>query len=120
LEDAYGRFRAVSIDYALMEKAQNVVVLPARFGWNDVGHWLAMRDLWKQDAAGNAVQGDVLAIDSGDNIIFGKDRLTALLGVSGLVVVQTEDVTLVCAADRAQELRAVLDELKRRGDERYL
>jgi mannose-1-phosphate guanylyltransferase len=120
LEEAYGRMPAVSVDYALMEKARNVVVLPARFSWNDVGHWLAMRDLWTKDSAGNAVRGDVLAVESRDNIVFGEDRLTALLGVSDLVIVQTEDVTLVCAADRAQELRAVLDELNRRGDERYL
>jgi mannose-1-phosphate guanylyltransferase len=120
LEEAYGQMPAVSVDYALMEKARNVVVLPARFSWNDVGHWLAMRELWTKDAAGNAARGDILALESRDNIVFGEDRLTALLGVSDLVVVQTEDVTLVCAADRAQELRTVLDELNRRGDERYL
>jgi mannose-1-phosphate guanylyltransferase/mannose-6-phosphate isomerase len=120
LEDAYDQMPSVSIDYALMEKASNVVVLPASFDWNDVGHWLAMRELWEQDAHGNAARGDVLAVDSHDNIVFGENRLTALLGVSGLVIVQTEDVTFVCSEERAQELRSVLDELKRRGDERFL
>lgn len=120
LEEAYAEMRAVSIDYALMEKAGNVVVLPARFDWNDVGHWLAMRDLWRQDAEGNAARGQLLAKGSSDNIVFGENRLTALLGVSNLVVVHTEDVTLVCAADKAQELRAVLEELENRGEERYL
>jgi len=120
LERAYEGMPSVSIDYALMEKAKNVVVLPARFGWNDVGHWLAMRDLWERDAQGNSARGELLAMDSRDNIVLGEGRLTALLGVSDLVVVQTEDVTLVCSAERSQELRDVLDELKRRGDERYL
>jgi len=120
LEKIYPRIPANSIDYALLEKATNVVVLPAGFDWNDVGHWLSMRDLWPKDASGNALRGPVVAIDSADNIVYGDERLSALVGVSGLIVVQTADATLVCSADRAQDVRKVLDELQDRGDDRFL
>lgn len=110
----------ISIDYALMEHAPNVAVLPAGFGWNDVGHWVAMRDLWPHDADGNAHRGELLALDSHGNTVLGEGRLTALLGVDGLVVVQAEDATLICPADRAQEVRDILAALRERGRDELL
>jgi mannose-1-phosphate guanylyltransferase len=120
LEEAYEISPAISIDYALLENAENVAVLPVDFHWNDVGHWLAMADLWPKDADDNAARGEVLAIQSRNNIVYGPDRLTALVGVEGLVVVQTADATLVCAADRAQDVRRVLDALEAKGLGEYL
>jgi len=115
LERAYRESESISVDYALLEKAENVAVLPVDFRWNDVGSWPAMRDLWSLDEQGNAVRGEVLALDSADCIVHGPDRFTALLGVNNLVVVQTEDATLVCDADRAQDVRKILEELSRRN-----
>lgn len=121
LEEAYEISPAISVDYALLEKAENVAVLPVDFEWNDVGHWLAMADLWPTDADGNATRGgEVLAIQSRDNIVYGPDRLTALVGVEGLVVVQTPDATLVCSAERAQDVRRVLEALEARDLDEYL
>jgi mannose-1-phosphate guanylyltransferase len=120
LKTAYGDLPSISIDYALMERAANVAVLPAAFEWNDVGHWIAMRDLWPRDSAGNAARGRVLALDSGGCIVYGPDRLTALVGIKDLIVVHTPDVTLVCSADRAQDVRRLIEELERSGDDRYL
>ena len=116
LEEAYGVVDSISIDYALMERAANAAVLPVHFVWNDVGHWLAMAELWPADGHGNSSHGRLLALDSKDCIVYGPDRLTALLGVEGLVVVQTADVTLVCAADRAQDVKRLLEELETSGD----
>ena len=117
---SYGDAKAISIDYALLERADNVVVLPADFAWSDLGHWLAMREIWPRDRAGNAARGECLAVDASNNIVLGEDRLTALVGVSDLIVIQTKDATLVCAADQAQEVRRVLELLEQRGEERYL
>lgn len=116
----YAGMPSISIDYALMERAANVVVLPATFDWNDLGHWLAMRELWPRDASGNATRDRLLALDAADNIVLGEGRLTALVGVNDLVVVQTKDVTLVCSADRAQEVRRVLEALESQGDDQHL
>lgn len=115
LQERFATAPSISIDYALMEKADNVLVVDASFGWNDVGHWLAMRDLWPHVGDGNAVRGELLSIDASDNIIYGPDRLTALIGVHGHVVVSTDDVTLVCPADRAQDVKLALERLKSSG-----
>jgi mannose-1-phosphate guanylyltransferase/mannose-6-phosphate isomerase len=115
LQQVYEALPSISIDYALMERADNVAVLPASFEWNDVGHWLALRDLTPKDAAGNAGRGRVVSIDARDNIVHGEGRLTALLGVSDLVVVTTDRVTLVCPADRAQDVKLLLDRAEAEG-----
>jgi len=115
LKLTYEAAPSISIDYALMEKAGNVVVLPASFSWNDVGQWVSMRELWPLDKDGNCSRGEVLALSSQDCVVYGPDRLTALLGVKDLIVVQTEDATLVCDAKRSQDVRLVLEALQREG-----
>lgn len=118
LEERFATAPSISIDYALMEKADNVLVVDATFGWNDVGHWVAMRDLWPDVGDGNAARGDLLSIDASDNIVYGPDRLTALIGVHGHVVVSTGDVTLVCPAERAQDVKLALERLNSSGPNR--
>ncbi len=120
LQEAYAAAESISIDYALMEKSENVAVLPADFGWNDVGQWLAMRELWPSDEAGHSHRGQVLSVDSKDCIVYGPDRLTALLGVEGLVVVHTPDVTLVSRASRSQDVKLLLEKLEQDGFEDLL
>lgn len=117
LKSTYEDAPSISIDYALMEKAENVVVLPAAFTWNDVGQWVSMRDLWPLDKDGNCSRGEVLALSSRDCVVYGPERLTALLGVENIIVVQTEDATLVCDAKRSQDVRLVLEALQREGRE---
>jgi mannose-1-phosphate guanylyltransferase len=111
LEERFAAAPSISIDYALMEKAENVLVVDATFEWNDVGHWLAMRDLWPDAGDGNVARGRILALDASNNIVYGPDRLTALIGVEDHIVVSTGDVTLVCPADRAQDVKLALERL---------
>jgi mannose-1-phosphate guanylyltransferase len=118
-EGAYTRCREVSIDYALLEKSNEVSVMQAPFEWNDVGHWNAMSEVWKTDPDGNATQGPVLALDSKNNIVFGEGALTALIGVDSLIVVRTGDATLVCHRDRAQDLRLLLERLQQPDLDQY-
>ena len=115
LQEGFAGAPSISIDYALMEKADNVLVVDATFGWNDVGHWLAMRDLWPEAGDGNVARGELLSIDASENIVYSPDRLTALIGVHGHVVVSTGDVTLVCPADRAQDVKLALQRLEESG-----
>jgi mannose-1-phosphate guanylyltransferase len=119
LETSFADAPSISIDYALMEKADNVLVVDATFDWNDVGHWLAMRELWPDAGGRNAARGEVLALDSTDNIVYGPDRLTALIGVRDHVVVSTADVTLVCPADRAQDVKLALEKLQDSGADNH-
>lgn len=102
----------ISIDYAVMEKARNIVVCKGAFTWDDVGSWPALEAHLPRDGAGNATTGDVEALDCAGNIVVSEGRLTALVGVRDLVVVQAEGVTLVCHKSRAQELKALLGRLR--------
>jgi mannose-1-phosphate guanylyltransferase len=120
LAAAYARLPAVSIDTGVLERAERVAVVRARFRWTDVGSWAALEPLWTSPGNGrNAVRGRALPIDSHGCLVDSPTRLVALLGVEDLVVVDSPDALLVCRKDRAQDVRLVVDELRRRGLGRY-
>lgn len=114
IEAVYAMVDSQSIDYGVMERAANVMMLPAAFGWSDVGSWGAIPDVLDLDGAGNVViDTETVVIDSHGCVVRG-DKLTALVGVADLVVVDTPDALLVCARERAQEVKQVTEELERR------
>jgi mannose-1-phosphate guanylyltransferase len=115
LKGVYADAPSVSIDYGVMEKAAEVVVLRARFDWNDVGSWEFIRDVHPADDNGNVTVGDHVLVDAADNTIVSSDRTVALLGVDGLAVVDAGDTILVCRRDRVQEVKAIVQLLKQRG-----
>jgi mannose-1-phosphate guanylyltransferase len=118
---AYRRLPAVSIDTGVLERSDKVAVVRARFTWSDVGSWAAVAALWGPDGDGhNALRGSAIPIDSQGCVVDSPKRLVALLGVKDLVIVDTPDALLVCQKDRAQDVRLVVDELRRRGLGRYL
>ena len=102
----------ISIDYAVMEKARNIVLCMGSFAWDDVGSWPALEAHLPKDAQGNATAGDVEVLDGSRNIVVSAGRLTALVGVKDLVVVQADGVTLVCDKSRSQEIKALLAKLR--------
>ncbi len=112
LKRVYERLDKISIDYALMEKADNIVMVRGTFAWDDVGSWPALANHFPADSAGNVVIGDAVTQDAHTNIIYSQGRLTALIGVQDLVVVQAEDATLICPRDQAQQVKKVVEQLK--------
>lgn len=110
-KDAFAGVPADSIDYAVMEKTADAVVVPLDAGWNDVGSWTALRDVSPQDADGNAHQGDVIAIDCRNTYAYGE-RLIALVGLDDVIVVETDDAVMVGRSDRMQEIKQVVARLK--------
>jgi len=109
---------SISIDHGVMEKAENLAVVPGDFGWNDVGSWQSAWELAPRDAQGNAIGPDDLAIDARNNLVRSlgaKKKTIALVGVNDLVVVETDDAILVIPRDRAQDVRLVVDALKKDG-----
>ena len=105
-----------SIDYAVMEKTQDAVVVPLDAGWSDVGSWSSLWEISdKKDVEGNVLRGDVLSQSSRNNFVFAETSLVSLVGVDDLVVVQTKDATLVARRDQVQNVKKVVDELKRSG-----
>ena len=109
--DAFIACPAQSIDYAVMERTDAAMVLPVEIGWNDVGSWSALWDVAERDAAGNACRGDVIAVDSRDSYAYAR-RLVALVGVEGIVVVETDDAVLVARKDKVQQVKEVVAQLK--------
>lgn len=119
LAAGYPTLKKISVDYALMEKSTNVVVVPATFDWDDVGAWPAVANHFPKDAAGNVLRGLAMVEGGADNIVVSADgHLTAVVGASGLVVVHTADATLVCPKDKAQEIKALLKRLEAEPDKR--
>ncbi|MEV5117301.1 MAG: mannose-1-phosphate guanylyltransferase/mannose-6-phosphate isomerase [Stenotrophomonas indicatrix] len=113
-KDAFTAVPSDSIDYAVMEKTADAVVVPLDAGWNDVGSWTALRDVSQQDGDGNAHQGDVIAIDCRNTYAYAQ-RLVALVGLDDVIVVETDDAVLVGKGDRMQEVKTVVAQLKAGG-----
>ena len=124
LEKVYARCPSISVDYGIMEKAPNVALMEARFGWSDVGSWSVLWNLWPKDPEGNVClqggKGRILTLGSSGCVIRGEKNLIAVLGLKDMVVAQAGDAVLVCPRDRAQDVRLVLQELKERGWRKYL
>jgi mannose-1-phosphate guanylyltransferase/mannose-6-phosphate isomerase len=99
------------MDYGIMEKAENVVVVPADLEWSDVGTWEAFYNLLEKDGRGNAVAGRVEDLGSRDCLFFAQDRLVATIGLKDVIVVDTADASLVCHRDRVQEVKNLVERL---------
>ncbi len=105
-----------SIDYAIMEGAEKVAVIPVDIGWSDIGSWASLMEVLAADSAGNVVQGDHIGIDTTNSLIRGNaQRIIATVGVRDLVIVDTPDAVFVCPLDRVQEAKAIVEKLKARG-----
>ncbi|MCC5849478.1 MAG: mannose-1-phosphate guanylyltransferase [Verrucomicrobia bacterium] len=116
LRKRYENLSKISIDYALMEKAKNILMAEGRFEWDDVGSWPALENHFPADDDGNTRIGFTETLDASGNIIYSRDRLTACVGVDDLIVVQAEGVTLVCPKARAQDIKRLVKILHERGD----
>ena len=121
LAEAFPLCENISIDYAVMERESNVSGIPAAdFEWNDVGSWNAVYELLERDVAGNVLGMDSLYLDSRDNFVDARGKLVALLGVQGLVIVDTPDALLVASRERAQQVSEIVKELEKRKREELL
>lgn len=109
----------ISIDYAVMEKASNVAVVPCDLGWSDIGSWNGLRDLVAPDADGNRSLGDAVLIDTRNTFIQSEHHLVAAVGVEDLVIVDTSDAVLVAHKDKTQDVKKVVAHLKQHAHDAY-
>jgi mannose-1-phosphate guanylyltransferase len=112
--DAFGASPDDSIDYAVMEKADRVAVVPVSMGWSDVGSWDALHAISDTDAAGNAHQGEVIAIETSNCLVRSDGARVAMVGVSDLIVVASGDDILILPRGRSQEVKKLIEAMKRR------
>lgn len=111
-EAAFTACPSDSIDYAVMERTRDAVVVPADIGWNDVGSWSALWEVQQRDAEGNAKRGDVYLDNVSNSLVRAESRIVAVVGVKDLVVVETPDAVLVAHKDQVQRVKQVVDHLK--------
>jgi len=111
----FGRCPSDSIDYAVMEKTDNAVVIPLDAGWNDVGSWSALWEVADKCADGNSLKGDVVVHDTRNSYIYSERKLVATVGVENMVVVETDDAVMVAPKDRVQDVKKIVEQLKASG-----
>lgn len=117
LTRAYEAVEKISIDYAISEKADNLVLIPGDFGWNDIGDWKVVYDLRAKNDSGNVIlseddKGHVVCHDSHNNLVHTNDRLIALVGMQDTVVVDTGEILLVMPRDKSQDVKKIVEQLK--------
>ena len=115
VEKYFSTMPSISIDYGVLEKSDRVSLIPCNIGWNDVGSWQAVHEISPKDADGNALQGNVIAVDCRNSLIRSEKRLVAAIGVEDLCVVETADAVLISKNDQTQRVREVVDALHEKG-----
>jgi len=120
IDEKYRKLPSVSIDTGVMERSKKSAVVPVNFRWSDVGSWGSLDEVAKKDNAGNVIGGRVVDIGSQRSIVYGDRRVVATIGLTDMVVVDTPDATLVCPKSRAQDVKKVVEVLKRQGAPEHL
>jgi mannose-1-phosphate guanylyltransferase/mannose-6-phosphate isomerase len=120
LVERYGRLPRVSIDHGVMERLEDLATLPLDAGWSDLGSWEALAEVLEADPGGDRRSGDVVTVETRDNLLWAESGTIAALGVSGLVVVRTGDAVLVLPRARSQEVRRLIERLETEGREELL
>jgi len=118
--ELYRRLPVEVVDRSVMEKTDRLLLVPAAFDWADIGNWAELGDRVHADARGNSVEGEAVLVDTTGSLIFGDRRLIAAIGVEDMIIVDTEDALLVVPRSRAQDVRKVVEALKRARKTRYL
>ncbi len=118
--DSFAKVPDISIDYALMERSDKVATIPCDIGWSDIGSWNAVSELTAEDDNGNRFEGEVLSHGSRNNYVNSEDRLTALVGVEDLLVVDTPDALMIAHKDHAQDVKHIVGQLKSSGHTLHL
>lgn len=120
----YEKADAISIDYAISEKADNLVLIPGDFGWNDVGDWKVVFDLATQNLEGNVVMGErpenAVTVDSENNLIHTNGKMIALVGIKDMIIIDTEEIMMIVPKDSSQDVKKIVEKLKKDGKKEYL
>ena len=112
MRERFTKLPRISFDYAIMEKADRVLVVEATFDWDDIGSWRAVAKYFKNDAEGNAANCEITTLDSTNNLVFNSDGTSiALLGVHNLIVVRTADALLICHRHQAEKIKDLVGKI---------
>ena len=117
----YKKLPAIPIDIALAEKVKKIAVVPADLGWSDIGSWSALYDLLSNNKKGKVIsRGHHLGFDDKNCLVYAQDKLLATVGLEDIIIVDTPDVTLISHKDKSQEVKKLIEKLKKEGKTKYL
>ncbi|MEG0614753.1 MAG: mannose-1-phosphate guanylyltransferase [Oscillospiraceae bacterium] len=121
LQEIYPSLQKISIDFGILERSDEVLVFPADMGWNDVGSWDALGAIFPPDEQGNIIRADEnVSLDTSGCIIYSENQLVTTVGLNNMIVVSTKDALMVCPKEMAQDVKRIVEELGKRGMEKYL
>lgn len=120
LDGEFDKFESISVDYGILEKASDIYTIPGTFGWDDVGSWLAVERIRTTNESGNVISGNVISVDSKDCIVEGASKLIATVGLRDIVIVDTNDATLICNKNSTNDIKKVLEILKSSNRDEYI
>jgi mannose-1-phosphate guanylyltransferase len=120
LRDAYSRLEPVSFDFGVLEKCGELYVVRAFFKWNDIGSLVSLSETFDSDEDGNRTRGTFVGLNSKQNVVYSEQDLVAAIGIQEMMVIHTGDAIIVCPKERAQDVRKLVEEIRRRGLEKYL
>jgi len=120
LSKVFPGFVSESVDYGIMEKAENIYLITGSFGWDDVGSWLAIERLRDADLSKNTISGNTIAIDTNNCIIEASDKLIAAIGIEDTIIVDTTDATLICNKNKSGDIKKILESLRNNNMDEYL
>lgn len=112
LELVYSEIPSLSIDHAILERSEDLLVIPGEFGWSDVGSWDSIAAVYKKDKYNNIIKGRHIGLETNNIVVFGSDRLIATIGIDGLIIVDTEDAMLVCSKEKTQDVKKLVEVMK--------
>ncbi|MFC2132015.1 mannose-1-phosphate guanylyltransferase [Bacteroidota bacterium] len=120
VEETYQQIQAVSVDYAILEKADNVFVVKSKFNWSDLGNWDELYRLKMKDARNNFIEGSVVPINIKNCFVSSRDKIIGIVGVEDLIVIEDENAIIICGKDKSDDVMDVIDYLKRKHITAYL
>jgi mannose-1-phosphate guanylyltransferase len=120
IDKIYPTLQSISIDFGILERSDDVIVIPADFGWNDVGSWDALGAIFPPDENGNIVKANFVGIETKNSIVYGSDRVIATIGINDLIIADTSDAILICPKNKAQDVKEIVELLKEKGMKEYI
>ncbi|MDP3900271.1 MAG: sugar phosphate nucleotidyltransferase [bacterium] len=121
IKKEFAKIDPISIDYGIMEKAKNLIVIPADLGFADIGHWKTIKDVLKNENEQNIKKGTIIEVDCSNNLIYNfSSNIVSTAGLRDMIVVVTQDATLVCHQDSAQDVKKIVEKIKELGLDKYL
>lgn len=120
IDKLYDQYQKISIDYGVMEKSNDLLMIPADIGWSDIGTWSALKDVLSTEETTNITKGNLITLETTGSLIYGGQKPIATIGVENMIIVDTNDILMICPKNKANDMKKLIEQLKLSKQEKYL